>query len=88
MFICSQSVKAPLLANMTEFGKSPLLSLPQLADLGYRMVIYPQTAFRVSMFAAGQMLRDLKASGSQAGWIDRMQTRKELYDLLGYDPTK
>jgi methylisocitrate lyase len=84
----AQEVKAPLLANMTEFGKSPLLSLPQLADLGYRMVIYPQTAFRVSMFAAGQMLRDLKASGSQAGWIDRMQTRKELYDLLGYDPTK
>ena len=81
-------VKAPLLANMTEFGKSPLLSLGQLAELGYRMVIYPQTAFRVSMFAAGQMLRDLKTSGTQAAWIDRMQTRKELYDLLGYDPTK
>ncbi|MFL6590362.1 MAG: methylisocitrate lyase [Chthoniobacterales bacterium] len=81
-------VKAPLLANMTEFGKSPLLSLGQLTELGYRMVIYPQTAFRVSMFAAGQMLRDLKTSGTQAGWIDRMQTRQELYDLLGYDPTK
>lgn len=84
----AREVKAPLLANMTEFGKSPLLSLRQLAGLGYRMVIYPQTAFRVSMFAAGQMLRDLKASGTQAGWVDRMQTRKELYDLLGYDPTK
>jgi methylisocitrate lyase len=84
----AREVKAPLLANMTEFGKSPLLSLGQLAGLGYRMVIYPQTAFRISMFAAGQMLRDLKASGTQAGWIDRMQTRKELYDLLGYDPTK
>jgi methylisocitrate lyase len=84
----AREVKAPLLANMTEFGKSPLLSLGQLAELGYRMVIYPQTAFRVSMFAAGQMLRDLKGSGTQAGWIDRMQTRKELYDLLGYDPTK
>ena len=84
----AKEVKAPLLANMTEFGKSPLLSLGQLADLGYRMVIYPQTAFRVSMFAAAQMLRDLKKSGTQAGWIDRMQTRKELYDLLGYDPTK
>jgi len=81
-------VKAPLLANMTEFGKSPLLSLGQLAQLGYRMVIYPQTVFRVSMFAAGQMLRDLKKSGTQADWIDRMQTRQELYDLLGYDPTK
>jgi len=84
----AKEVKAPLLANMTEFGKSPLLSLRQLAGLGYRMVIYPQTAFRVSMFAAGQMLRDLKKSGTQADWIDRMQTRKELYDLLGYDPTK
>ena len=84
----AKEVKAPLLANMTEFGKSPLLSLGQLAELGYRMVIYPQTAFRVSMFAAGQMLRDLKKSGTQADWIDRMQTRKDLYDLLGYDPTK
>jgi methylisocitrate lyase len=84
----AKEVQAPLLANMTEFGKSPLLSLGQLAELGYRMVIYPQTAFRVSMFAAGQMLRDLKKSGTQAAWIDRMQTRQELYDLLGYDPTK
>jgi methylisocitrate lyase len=84
----AKEVKGPLLANMTEFGKSPLLSLGQLAEFGYRMVIFPQTAFRVSMFAAGQMLRDLKASGTQESWLDRMQTRKELYDLLNYDPTK
>jgi methylisocitrate lyase len=84
----AKEVKAPLLANMTEFGKSPLLSLGQLADLGYRMVIFPQTAFRVSMFAAGQMLRDLKKSGTQAGWLERMQTRQELYELLDYDPAK
>jgi methylisocitrate lyase len=84
----AKEVKAPLLANMTEFGKSPLLSLGQLSELGYRMIIYPQTAFRVSMFAAAHMLRDLKKSGTQAEWIDRMQTRQELYDLLGYDPTK
>ncbi|HEX4629933.1 MAG TPA: methylisocitrate lyase [Chthoniobacterales bacterium] len=84
----AKEVKAPLLANMTEFGKSPLLSLGQLTELGYRMVIFPQTAFRVSMFAAAQMLRDLKKSGTQADWVDRMQTRQELYDLLGYDPTK
>src|SRR5437762_2948839 len=75
----AKEVKAPLLANMTEFGKSPLLSLGQLTEFGYRMVIYPQTAFRVSMFAASQMLRDLKKSGTQAEWIDRMQTRQELY---------
>jgi methylisocitrate lyase len=84
----AKEVKAPLLANMTEFGKSPLLPLEELAGLGYRMVIYPQTAFRVSMFAAGQMLRDLKRTGTQESWLDRMQTRQELYELLGYDPTK
>ncbi len=84
----AKEVRAPLLANMTEFGKSPLLSLGRLEELGYRMVIFPQTAFRVSMFAAGQMLRDLKASGTQQSWLDRMQSRQELYDLLGYDPTK
>ena len=84
----AKAVDAPLLANMTEFGKSPLLTLEQLASFGYRMVIYPQTAFRVSMFAAGQMLADLKASGTQADWLERMQSRKELYELLDYDPTK
>src|ERR1700712_3860381 len=78
----AKEVKAPLLANMTEFGKSPLLSLGQLSDLGYRMVIFPQTAFRVSMHAAGNMLRDLKSSGTQESWLDRMQTRQELYELL------
>src|SRR3954468_3499872 len=82
----AKEVKAPLLANMTEFGKSPLLSLGRLGELGYRMVIYPQTAFRVSMFAAGQMLRDLKTTGSQESWLDRMQTRQQLYELLDYDP--
>src|SRR5215211_2807912 len=82
----AKAVEAPLLANMTEFGKSPLMSRDQLAELGYRMVIYPQTAFRVSMFATGEMLRDLKASGTQESWLDRMQTRKELYELLEYDP--
>ena len=82
----AKAVEAPLLANMTEFGKSPLLPFDQLAILGYRMVIYPQTAFRVSMRAAGDMLRDLKRDGTQNGWLGRMQTRKELYQLLDYDP--
>ena len=84
----AKEVKAPLLANMTEFGKSPLLSLGQLAEMGYRMVIYPQTAFRVSMFAVEEMLRDLKKTGTQQGWLERMQTRQDLYDLLDYDPGK
>ena len=80
-------IKAPLLANMTEFGKSPLLSFKELSDLGYRMVIYPMSAFRVSMKASEEFLRDLKKQGTQSGWIDKMQTRQELYDLLDYDPS-
>jgi len=82
----AKEVDVPLLANMTEFGKSPLLSLQELADLGYRMVIFPMSAFRVSMKASEEFLRDLKKSGTQADWVDEMQTRDELYDLLGYDP--
>jgi len=84
----AKAVDAPLLANMTEFGKSPLLSVHELAELGYRMVIFPQTIFRATMRTAEQLLRDLKSSGTQEGWLDRMQSRKELYALLDYDPTK
>jgi methylisocitrate lyase len=80
-------VDVPLLANMTEFGKSPLLSFQDLAKFGYRMVIFPQSAFRVSMKATEEFLHALKKSGTQKEWIDRMQTREELYKLLDYDPT-
>ncbi|MEP6603211.1 MAG: methylisocitrate lyase [Spartobacteria bacterium] len=82
----AKEVKVPLLANMTEFGKSPLLSLSELGDLGYRMVIFPQSAFRVSMKASEEFFRALKTAGTQSDWIDKMQTRKELYELLDYDP--
>jgi methylisocitrate lyase len=83
----AKEVKAPLLANMTEFGKSPLLSFKELSDLGYRMVIFPQSAFRVSMKATEEFFRALKKAGTQSGLIDKMQTRQELYDLLDYDPS-
>lgn len=76
-----------LMANMTEFGKGELIPLADLAAMGYRMVIYPQTALRVMMKSAEACLHDLKQTGTQAPWLDRMQTRKELYDLLKYDPT-
>jgi methylisocitrate lyase len=82
----AREVKAPLLANMTEFGKSPLLSFDELAGIGYKMVIFPQSAFRVSMKATEEFLRDLKKAGTQSGWTKKMQTRKELYELLDYDP--
>jgi len=82
----ARRVRAPLLANMTEFGRSPLLSARQLGAMGYRIVIFPLTAFRVSMKAAECCLRDLKRRGTQRSWLDQMQTRQELYDLLDYDP--
>jgi methylisocitrate lyase len=83
----AKKIDAPLLANMTEFGKSPLLSFKELADFGYRMVIFPQSAFRVSMKAPEEFLRALKKSGSPSEWLGKMQTRQDLYDLLGYDPS-
>ncbi len=83
----ASKIDVPLLANMTEFGKSPLLSFEELTKLGYRMVIFPQSAFRVSMKASEEFLRALKKSGTQKEWLERMQTRQELYELLDYDPT-
>ena len=83
----ARKIHVPLLANMTEFGKSPLLSFHELAKFGYRMVIFPQSAFRVSMKASEEFLNALKESGTQKEWIKRMQTREELYKLLDYDPT-
>ena len=82
----AKELDAPLIANMTEFGKSPLLSFPELAKLGYKIVIFPQSAFRVTMKTSEKFLRALKNSGSQKEWLDQMQTRRELYELLDYDP--
>jgi methylisocitrate lyase len=83
----AKEIDAPLLANMTEFGKSPLLSFHDLMELGYRVVIFPMSAFRVAMKASERFLRALRESGTQKDWIDEMQTRQELYKLLDYDPT-
>jgi len=82
----ANEIDLPLLANMTEFGKSPLLSFEGLSDFGYRMVIFPMSAFRVAMKASEEFLRALKKNGAQSDWLDKMQTRKELYELLDYDP--
>lgn len=80
----AQEVKAPLLANMTEFGKTPYTSIEKFADMGYRMVIFPVTLQRVAMKAMEHALRVLKAQGTQVSLLESMQTRQELYDLLGY----
>lgn len=77
---------APLLANMTEFGKTPYLTVGEFAGLGYAMVIFPVTLQRVAMKAMEQALAELRAKGTQQGLLDRMQTRQELYELLGYVP--
>ena len=82
----AREVDVPLLANMTEFGKSPALSGQELGELGYRMVIFPQSAFRISMKTTDEFFRALKEAGTPNDWLDRMQTRKELYELLDYDP--
>lgn len=81
----SKAVNVPLVANMTEFGKSPLLHFDELADLGYRVVLYPVTLLRVAMKAAETALSILQQDGTQRELLDLMQTRQELYDLLEYD---
>lgn len=80
----AKDVPVPLLANMTEFGKTPYLTVDEFAALGYRMVIFPVTLMRCAMKAVEGALAELKARGSQKAILDRMQTRQELYDLLGY----
>lgn len=81
----ARDVRAPLLANMTEFGRTPYLSVGEFAALGYRIVIFPVTLQRVAMKAVLDALRELRERGTQHGLLDRMQTRQELYELLGYD---
>jgi methylisocitrate lyase len=80
----ASAMRVPLLANMTEFGKSPLLSAPELAKLGYAAVLFPVTMLRVAAKAVAEALAQLARDGSQKGFVDRMQTRAELYDLLDY----
>jgi methylisocitrate lyase len=77
----------PLLANMTEFGTSPLISIPDLTDLGFRAVLYPVTLLRLGMKAMEAGLAMIAADGTQESLLDLMQSRDELYALLDYDPT-
>jgi methylisocitrate lyase len=78
------AVDCPLMANMTEFGKSPLFDADTLRNLGYNMVIYPVTLQRLAMGAIESGLRTLEQTGTQASLIDGMQTRARLYEVLGY----
>ncbi|MCC6283914.1 MAG: isocitrate lyase/phosphoenolpyruvate mutase family protein [Phycisphaerales bacterium] len=75
-----------LLANMTEFGKTPIIPLARFAAMGYHCVIYPVSLLRVAMGAVTRALESLRREGSVASLLGQMQTRKELYDLIGYTP--
>ncbi|MEU7256606.1 methylisocitrate lyase [Streptomyces rimosus] len=79
-----KAVDVPLLANLTEFGKTPLLDTRTLENLGYDIALYPVTLLRLAMGAVEDGLRTLAAEGTQESLLPRMQTRSRLYELLGY----
>ncbi|MFE0184463.1 methylisocitrate lyase [Streptomyces olivaceus] len=80
-----QAVDVPLLANLTEFGKTPLLDTATLENLGYSIALYPVTLLRIAMGAIEDGLRTIAAQGTQESLLPRMQTRSRLYELLGYE---
>lgn len=79
-----KAINVPLLANMTEFGKSKLLSKKELENLGYNIVIYPVTLQRLAMKAVEEGLKEIKEQGTQEGLVGKMQTRQRLYEVLKY----
>jgi methylisocitrate lyase len=82
------ALDVPLVVNMTEFGKTELMTTAELRDIGINAVIYPLTAMRLANRAIEDGLRVLRDHGTQVSLLERMQTRAELYDLLDYDPQK
>jgi methylisocitrate lyase len=80
----ARRVKAPLLANMTEFGRTPVFTAGEFEAMGYRMVIWPASAMRVAAKAQQELYAAIKRDGGSHGMLARMQTRKELYDTIGY----
>ena len=80
----TDAIEAPVLANLTEFGKTPSFKVDELADVGVRMALYPLSAFRAMSQAALAVYETIRSEGTQASVIDNMQTRMELYDVLGY----
>lgn len=77
-------VDVPLLANMTEFGRTPLISAKRFEELGYQMVIFPVSAMRVMLKSIQDFYSDLLSTGTQADWIEKMRTRAELYEIIDY----
>jgi methylisocitrate lyase len=81
----TSAIRVPVLANITEFGKTPLFTVKELGSAGVRLVLYPLSAFRAMSKAALAIYDALRKEGTQKNVIDRMQTRAELYDVLGYN---
>lgn len=82
--LSKEGIKVPLIANMTEFGKTPFLSVKEFEELGYRVVLFPVTTLRVAMKAIDAVLAELKSTGTQRDSVSRMMTRQQLYDILKY----
>ena len=80
----TSTIDVPVLANLTEFGKTPLFTTQEMADAGVRLALYPLSAFRAMSAAAENVYNTLRKDGSQASVVDTMQTRKELYEVLRY----
>jgi methylisocitrate lyase len=78
------AVAVPVLANITEFGRTPLFTVKELQDAGVRLALYPLSAFRAMSRAAELVYESIRRDGTQQGALERMQTRNELYDVLGY----
>jgi methylisocitrate lyase len=78
-------VQVPLIANMTEFGHTPYLSVDEFHALGYQAVLFPVSTLRVAARAVEKLLSELKFFGTQRNWLDHMMTRQELYDLIRYE---
>ena len=83
--IFRRAIDVPMMANMTEFGKSPLLSARTLAEIGYNLVIYPVTTLRLAMGVIQKGLAEIAETGTQSGLVQEMQTRAQLYDLIRYE---
>jgi methylisocitrate lyase len=80
----ADAVKVPILANITEFGKSPLFTVEELRSANVAMILYPLTAFRAMNKAALKAYEEVRKKGTQKGIIGDMQTREELYDVINY----
>jgi methylisocitrate lyase len=80
----AEAVKVPMLANLTEFGRTPLFTLEELRGVGVGLALYPLSAFRAMSAAALHVFRTIRQDGTQQGVVERMQTRAELYDFIQY----